>query len=236
MARRRAIDEPEPRRQDAGRAEPARLRLEDQILALQPQIGNRAVGRMLQRLDVDDIIGGPASRITEYTLWPLWDAAVAYGRSQATPFKVPEWYVDALRDYAKFNSGDGDILWAAWMRAPEFFVGGLVASDSDAMTMDRTVFCDGPPTVDTWIHELVHVWQYGLQGPIRFLISMLGTEAAGVLWKLRTGEKFDLFKNSVQEVQGYSLEQRFTSWRRRETDYPINGTYEGRKIPSGASD
>jgi hypothetical protein len=189
--------------------------LHQRLLALHPQIGNRAVGQLLQRVDIDDVldvVGGPAMRITDAALRPMFDAAVRYGRSEASPFKVPDWYVDALRDYANDNPEDADVLWAGWVRQPRYHVGGLVPSDSHAMTMDLDVFCNGAPNVGTWIHELVHVAQYGEVGPTRFLINMLGSEAAEVLVKLAKGEKFDLFKNSAYEVEAYSLEDRYWRW------------------------
>ena len=186
-----------------------------QVLALHPQIGNRAVGRLLQRIDADDlldVIGGPGMRLTEAALRPLFDAAVAYGRSEATPFTAPEWYTAALHDFATDHPEYADVLWAGWVRAPRYHVGGLVASDSHAMTMDLDVFCNGPPNVGTWIHELVHVTQYAESGPIRFLIDMLGSEAAVVLMKLKRGEKLDLFKNSTAEVTAYNLERKYWEW------------------------
>jgi hypothetical protein len=227
MARQHALRGPVPlgslggeRRRAAPPADAAQ-----QLLALHPQIGNRAVSQLLQR-DVDDVLdvlGGPAMRITEAALQPMFDAAVRYGRSTATPFEAPDWYTDALRDYAFEHPQDAPVLWAGWMRRPRFHVGGLVPSDAHAMTMDLDVFCNGPPNVGTWIHELVHVAQYGSVGPTRFLINMLGSESAAVLVKLVRGEKFDLFKNSAYEVEGYSLERRYWEWTTTGSgkDYPV---------------
>jgi hypothetical protein len=217
MARQHALRRPvtpgssvDERRRAAPQAD-----LAQQLLALQPQIGNRAVGRLLQRVDVDDVLdvlGGPAMRITEAALRPLFDAAVSYGRSTATPFQPPDWYVDALRDFAIHYPADADVLWTGWTRRPRYYVGGPVPSDAKAMTMDLDVFCSEPPNIGTWLHELVHVTQYGEAGPARFLINMLGSEAASVLVKLAKGEKFDLFKNSAYEVEAYALENRYWTW------------------------
>ena len=195
------------------------------VLELQRAIGNRATGQLLQRWDWDDaweVIKGPALRLPgnpltggafDLAIDQLFAAAVAYGRSKSTVFTVPKSYDDKLDQYAAAKPEDGKILKKARDRKPTFRNGGLVPDDALAMTLDTDIFCKpGEPTVDTYIHELVHVWQYGEAGPSRFLQNLLGGAATGVLIQLARGKTVDIMKASPYEMQAYGVECRFKKW------------------------
>jgi hypothetical protein len=196
------------------------------VLQLQRTIGNRATGQLLQRWDVDDVIdvlGGPLVRhlpagvltggAFDLALNQLFATAVAYGRAKATTFPIPKSYDDKLDQYAAANPADGKILKKARDRKPTFHRGGLVPDDALAMTMDTDIFCKPTePTVDTYIHELVHVWQYGEVGPAQFLQNLLGGAAVGVLTQLIQGKSVDIMKASPYEMQAYGVECRFKKW------------------------
>jgi hypothetical protein len=89
-----------------------------------------------------------------------------------------------------------------------------VQSGAEAMTLDDDVFCVKRPTVDTYVHELVHVKQYGDVGPAKFLENYFGEAAYEAIRALLAREDIDPFSASSYEKEGYALEQRFKAWRR----------------------
>ena len=198
------------------------------ILRLQQTAGNRAVTAMIQRLDVGDVwdvVKGPLFRGPFGGLGGIldgpgtelaFDAMVASNRSGAMPFRVPPSYVPSIQAYATVAPEDGKILLAALARKPRFHVGGWildVQQGAEAMTLDTDVFCVGAPSVDTFVHELVHVKQYGDVGPIKFLTNYFGEVGWKALKALIAREEIDMFKASTYEQEGYALEQRFKYWR-----------------------
>ncbi|MDQ1741389.1 MAG: hypothetical protein QOE53_3041, partial [Pseudonocardiales bacterium] len=67
--------------------------------------------------------------------------------------------------------------------------------------------------VDTFVHELVHVKQYGDVGPFEFLTDYFGEIGLEELKALLRGEKLDPFEASAFEKEAYALGRRFKRWR-----------------------
>jgi len=147
------------------------------ILQLQRTAGNRATTAMIQRLgweDAWDIVKGPVWRVGElggmfgvggglvadYGLAAAFRQVVDSNRNAARKYEIPQNYIDAVKVYATMVPEDGKILLAALARKPRFHVGGWILdiqTGAEAMTLDNDVFCVKEPSLDTFVHELVHV-------------------------------------------------------------------------------
>jgi hypothetical protein len=204
-----------------------------QILQLQRTAGNRAVTAMIQRFgwgDAWDIVKGPVWRVGElsgvfgvaggpiadYGLSTAFEQVVASNRKAARKYDIPQNYIDSVKVYATMVPEDGKILLAALARKPRFHVGGWILdiqSGAEAMTLDNDVFCVKEPSLDTFVHELVHVKQYKDVGPIKFLANYFGQIGFEALKALILREEMDPFTASSYEKEGYALEQRFKYWR-----------------------
>jgi hypothetical protein len=197
---------------------------------MQRSMGNRATVQALQRWGIDpedvwDVFKGPVFRIPgspltsgafDLALEEMFDVAVAYGHGHSSVASIPSSFDTDLDNYAAANPADGKVLKAARDRKPTFHHGGLVPSTAVAMTLDRDVFCgQGEPKVDTYIHELVHVWQYGEVGRARFIENLLGSAAFGVMARIARGETVDIMKASHYEMEAYGVECRFKKWSGR---------------------
>jgi hypothetical protein len=215
----------------------------EQVLRLQRTAGNRATRAMIARFDISwgdvwDVVKGPVWRIGDIggVLGPGGDILVDYGvkelfakvvlanRAVAKPFVVPDRYVEAVKAYAADAPEDGKILLQALKRKPRYYVGGWILdiqSGAEAMTLDRDVFCVKEPTLDTYVHELVHVKQYDDVGPTKFLSNYFGEAGYEVIRALLAREEIDPFSASTYEKEGYALEKRFKAWR------------ESKKLPEG---
>ncbi len=186
---------------------------------------------MIQRLgwgDVWDVVKGPAwgvgggllgplgGGLAEYGLEKAFEEVVASNRHAARECEVPPSYVASVKAYATVAPEDGKILLAALARKPRFYVGGWILdiqSGAEAMTLDHDVFCVKDPSVDTFVHELVHVKQYKDVGPLKFLANYFGQVGWEALKALVNREEMDPFTASSYEKEGYALEQRFKFWR-----------------------
>jgi hypothetical protein len=207
------------------------------MLRLQRGAGNRATGRMLQRFDIWDVVKGPIpldvliGPVGRIGLNAVWDRVVSSNRETAKPIPIPSSFPLTASAYATHAPEDGKILQEAIARKPRFWVGGWLIDKQDeaeAITLDRDVFVspsmlekpDGPrsdsiPTVrlSTYMHELVHVKQYGDVGWLRFLSNYYGEVAeAEILSRLQGGD-IDPFRASTYEKEGYELEERFKGWQ-----------------------
>lgn len=130
---------------------------------------------------------------------------------------VPAKFAAAVRQYAAHNPTDGKILLAALRRTPTFRKGGVMLKlqkGADAITMDNTVFFRGKLSVDTYVHELVHVFQYAILGIESFLISYFGLSIATIIYRLVFRKSLNVMQSSPHERQAYELEARFAKWRK----------------------
>lgn len=145
----------------------------------------------------------------------VFDTVVATNILAATPIAIPEHFIIKLVEFAQDNPVDGVILILGFIRAPVYYSGGWILdiqTNAKAMTLDRSVFVDGALDIGTYIHEMVHVQQYGLAGRIGFLTSYFGLSAATIAWRFINREPLDVMRSSPHENQAYDLEARFMTW------------------------
>ena len=147
----------------------------------------------------------------------LLEAAEQTVRLSATRISIPDDYVTQLRSYARANPSDGAMLTNALDQGPKYYQGGWLLSvqgDAEAITFGNSIFFhDAPPTVDTFIHELVHIYQYYHLGRAAFLASYFGASLATILWRAAHGVPIQAMKSSPHEIAAYNLEKRFAAWR-----------------------
>jgi hypothetical protein len=137
-------------------------------------------------------------------------------RATSTPISVPPEFRNELVDFASDGLAEDLLLLDALERQPRFHIGGAILDlqpGAQAMTLDRDVFVDGTLDVGTYVHEMVHVAQYGKLGALRFLTLYFGETTARLLWHLVNDIPFDEFRASVLERQAYAVEERFARWR-----------------------
>jgi hypothetical protein len=209
------------------------------LLQLQRTAGNRALARALssargnpkiQRLgwpsweDVVDAyqwtnpltFGQKAIRHFTGTEVNLWEIAEMTVRASASKISIPSDYVDKLKAYAAYNTDDGEILKDALSIGPSHYKGGVLVganSSAAAMTFGNSIFYADTPSVDTFIHEMVHIHQYHVLGRSAFLASYFGLSLATIVKRLLAGQSLDVMSSSPHEQQAYNLEARFKAWR-----------------------
>jgi hypothetical protein len=98
-------------------------------------------------------------------------------------------------------------------RNPSYYQGGAVLdynSGAGAMTLDDCVFVrPGNWEPNTYVHEMVHVGQYGHLGVSGFLAEYFGSSAVTVIEKWVRGEPIDLMTSSYLETDAYAIGNRF---------------------------
>ena len=80
------------------------------------------------------------------------------------------------------------------------------------MTLNQSIFVRGGLSLSTFVHELVHVRQYGYLGKTGFLVSYFGTSASTIAYRWVRRLPLNPMKSSPHEKQAYDLETRFRSW------------------------
>lgn len=148
----------------------------------------------------------------------IFARVVASNVAGSSAIAVPARYVTLLRAYAAFDATDGAILTAALARSPTFHSGGWILDiqrGAVAMTLDTDVFVRGDALhLGTYIHEMVHVKQYGDLGPSNFLAAYFGLAALEISRRLLMHLPIDPMTASPLETQAYALEDRFMAWWR----------------------
>jgi hypothetical protein len=195
------------------RAEPPAAAL---ALRLQRTAGNQATARMVQRFSVSDLVAPGLEMAFEYGVWGLF---VGQNRAAARYFPVPAEWRHLAGLYSLQNPDDGKWIRDGITRMPDFWIGGgLLAqagSETHAITLDHDVFFNpdtrGEPSVDTFVHELIHVAQYGKLG----IVGFLGTYAAefGRGYIQGNYDSDAAYHNIVHEQQAVAVEERFSKWR-----------------------
>jgi Domain of unknown function (DUF4157) len=187
-------------------------------LQLQRTAGNQATARLLQRVGVMDILAPGLEKGFE---WVIWNRIVRTNRDQSSYHAIdPAWRELAGR-YSLENPADGAWIRAGIMRMPDFWVGGWIleraGSATHAITLDDDVFFNpdtsDEPNVDTYVHELVHVAQYGILGITGFLGTYAEQFVEGYL-----GSGFDdaeAYHQIAHERQAAAVEARFSEWRQK---------------------
>lgn len=139
---------------------------------------------------------------------------VAVARSISIPSSPVNWRSRVLQ-YARANPLDGAVLIGAFARLPAFHRGGWIMSlqpAAAAMTLNTRVFVRGPLSLSTYVHELVHVFQYGTLGVTGFLTSYFGLSAAVIAYRLVRRQPLNVMKSSPHEGHAYDVEKRFDRW------------------------
>ena len=211
----------------------------ESVLHLQRTAGNRAVASLLARTprnagavqvqrwpsweDVVDAVewtnpltfsGKLLHKVTgvEPNLWMLAEQAV---RASATKISIPQGHIDALKHYAQANTADGRLLLNALDQDPSFYKGGWLLGaqgDAEAITFGNSIFFkDSPPTVRTFVHEMVHIDQYDRLGRSAFLASYFGLSLATIIKRAIAGEPIEVMNSSPHEREAYELEKRFVA-------------------------
>ena len=179
-------------------------------------------GPMIQG-DFLDALGGIARDTMDQMGTPLdpiestFDGVVASNRALATAISISASAPQAVFAYAASNPLDGAILLPALARLPSFYRGGWIMDlqpAAAAMTLDHSIFVPSGNTLSlsTYVHELVHVLQYGLLGPTAFLVSYFGVSAATIAYRWARGLPLNPMRSSPHESQAYALSRRFDAW------------------------
>lgn len=153
--------------------------------------------------------------LTALPLAGIFDGVVNSNITVASAISVPAHWSSIVLEYSAAHPRDGAVLIPALARGPSFWRGGWIMSlqpGAAAMTLDDDVFVSGDLSLSTFVHELVHVWQYTLFGKFAFLESYFGLSAATIAYRWATGQPLDVMRSSPHEEQAYNLETRFDSW------------------------
>ena len=146
---------------------------------------------------------------------PIVRAILRSATAQATPAPVPDTYEAAARAYAAACPADGVPILGALARTPRVFKGGWLLRlqpAASAMTLDDTIFVRGTLGLVTYIHELVHVYQYGTIGSAGFLTSYFAESAAVILGRWLRGQPARVMRSNHFEDEAYELAARFRIW------------------------
>ncbi|HRW66698.1 MAG TPA: hypothetical protein P5032_13335 [Candidatus Competibacter sp.] len=137
-------------------------------------------------------------------------------RASATRITIPIGHILTLKRYANANPGDGKILNNALAQEPSYYRDGWLLSvngTADAMTFGNSIFFrQAVPSVDTYIHEMVHIDQYDRAGRTAFLTSYFGLSLATIIWRVIRGHAINAMSSSPHEKAAYGLERRFSTW------------------------
>ncbi|HEX5620532.1 MAG TPA: hypothetical protein VFX51_19080 [Solirubrobacteraceae bacterium] len=216
----RVSDEPETRETPAT-APPARALPQQppaaMALQLQRTVGNRATAQMVQRWNpVTGVVGDVLGIGFDY----VWRKFVQANRESGSYFNVPpEWRQLAI-DYAHAAGGaDAKFLEIGIKRLPSSWIGGWIIGQAGdgthAITLDTDIFFNADmsdePSVDTYVHELVHVAQYAIEGVEGFL----GDYAVDFVEGYVTGGFDDMkaYHSIKVEQHAAAVEARFKAWR-----------------------
>ena len=117
----------------------------------------------------------------------VFDGVVLSNKMAASKISIPKAWSDIIKDFSASNKDDGNWLQAPLSRGPSFYDGGWILDiqqGAAAMTLDRSIFVSGKLSLSTFVHELVHVGQYGKLGKTAFLVSYFGSSAATIAYRL----------------------------------------------------
>ncbi|MFC1748109.1 DUF4157 domain-containing protein [Pseudomonadota bacterium] len=147
----------------------------------------------------------------------VFDSVVATNIAMATEIDIPDAWREAAVEYAVSDVTDGAVLLAALARFPSYYRGGWIMDlqpDAAAMTLDHSIFVPDGETLSlkTYVHELVHVMQYGVLDPTAFLVSYFGLSGATIAYRWAAGEPLNPMRSSPHENEAYELANRFATW------------------------
>jgi len=137
-------------------------------------------------------------------------------RASATSITIPTGHIREMKRYANANSDDGKILNNALAQEPSYYRDGWLLSvngSADAMTFGNSIFFrQAIPSIDTYVHEMVHIDQYDRAGRTAFLTSYFGLSLATIIWRVIRGHAINAMSSSPHEKAAYQLENRFKTW------------------------
>jgi len=167
---------------------------------------------------IGDLVSDPFAVTDPVEL--VFDNVVATNRAISSRIDIPENWYTIVAEFASDHPADGAILISALIRRPSFYEGGWIMDlqpDASAMTLDRSIFIPtgSTLTLQTFVHELVHVTQYQQLGVTPFLVSYFGMSAATIVYRWLNGEAVEVMQSSPHEDQAYNLATRFTDWYNR---------------------
>lgn len=148
----------------------------------------------------------------------LFHRVVASNRRAARPVEIPDSYEDRVRGYAAAHPGDSHVLLDALGREPHFHRGGWIMRlqpRAAAMTLDTDVFLRRDITPRRYVHELVHVYQYGQMGTLPFLEAYFGGAARELLLRIVRRRALDPMTASPLEAEAYAIDRRFRAWEQQ---------------------
>ena len=213
--------EEEQRETPAARPPLAQQQQPPAAMALQMQrtVGNQATAQMVQRWNpVTGIVGEIAFDLGfDYA----WRKFVQANRESGSYFNVPPAWRQLAIDYARTsgNASDAKFLEIGIKRLPSSWIGGWIIGQAGdgthAITLDTDIFFNADmsdePNVDTYVHELVHVAQYAIEGVQGFL----GDYAVDFVEGYITGGGDDMkaYHSIKVEQHAAAVEARFKAWR-----------------------
>lgn len=158
-----------------------------------------------------------ARYLTKKTIGVLFDKMVDRSIGSSTAVLTPNAGWDRDIDcYAMHNPADGTKIKAGRARMPRYHEGGLILdiqTNAAAMTLDTHIFVSPGKWIEsTYVHELVHVGQYGALGKVDFLLRYFGTTGVELVRRLIAGEDLDPMTASALENDAYAVEERFEAW------------------------
>lgn len=147
----------------------------------------------------------------------IFAAVVATNIASSSGISIPGDWRSKLVAFSRARPTDGAMLLPGLARLPSFRRGGWIMQvqpNAAAMTLDKHVFVTGRLSLATYVHEMVHVTQYGILGPTAFLTSYFGLSAATIAYRFIRRQPINAMQSSPHENQAYALEQRFVTWHR----------------------
>ena len=187
--------------------------------AASPAVRSLPHSPLVQR-DTLDLLGfGLRQTLTRAAEFPdpiarIFDGVVASNIAIASEITIPARWQQKLLEYSALNPLDGVVLLRALARFPKFYSGGWIMDlqpAAGAMTLDHSIFVPKGRSLSlsTYIHEMVHVAQYGVLGTTNFLTSYFGLSGATIAIRWARGLPTNPMRSSPHEEQAYNLEARY---------------------------
>ena len=121
--------------------------------------------------------------------------------------------LDTYLNDASTSDDDKSKIRAGRDRSPNYYMGGAILdhnSGAGAMTLDDCVFVrSGNWDPNTYVHEMVHVGQYGQLGVSGFLAAYFSSSAVTIIESWVKGDPIDLMTSSYLENDAYAIGNRF---------------------------
>jgi hypothetical protein len=182
--------------------------------------------RLLQRLTIPDLGIDPSKLGDVLAQLTVWDSFVEANRVDADVVGIPSEWRDLAAEYANAFPDDGRWIRKGLGRKPRWWKGGFLIGEAGyathAITLDRDVFFNDArsdePSVDTYVHELVHVGQFGDLGVAGFLGTYLKEFLQHWLEGQLSRSDTDPYHDIVHEKHARGVEERFVAWRERKAE------------------